>query len=136
MITDLHCRFATIAVDFDGTLCENAFPEIGKPKHLVIDFVKQQAASGAKIILHTCREDGERRPLLTEAVEFCAAHGIPLYAVNENPGNLNAEMYGVQRPPRKIYADEYIDDRASSASDIEAYMARKRDVKGGRARHR
>ncbi|MCL2071475.1 MAG: hypothetical protein FWH07_04475 [Oscillospiraceae bacterium] len=46
----------TIAVDFDGTLCTNAFPDIGEPKQLVIDYVKRQAAIGAKIILHTSRK--------------------------------------------------------------------------------
>jgi hypothetical protein len=114
--------YGTIAVDFDGTLCEYAFPDIGEPKHLVIDFVKQHAARGTKIILHTCRENGTRRALLDEAVQFCAAHGIPLYAVNENPANTYPEQYGVQQTGRKVFADLYIDDKAVNVADVESEM--------------
>lgn len=114
--------YATIAVDFDGTLCENCFPEIGAPKPLTIAYIKQQAAEGAKIILHTCRENGTRRALLDEAIEFCRGQGIPLYAVNENPGNHYREEYGTGE--RKVYADLYIDDKAVNVADIETLMER------------
>jgi hypothetical protein len=105
-------EYDAIAVDFDGTLCEDRFPEIGEPKRGVIEFVKRHSARGAKIILHTCRENTPQRAALDEAVEFCATHGIPLYAVNENPSN----PYG---QGRKVYADLYVDDKAVNASDIE-----------------
>lgn len=78
-------KYEFVAVDFDGTLCADTFPEVGEPKALVIDYVKRLAAEGSKIILYTSRENGTR-PLLNEAVAFCKAQGIPLYAVNENPG--------------------------------------------------
>lgn len=86
--------FNTIAVDFDGTLCENGFPEIGEPKPLVIEYIKRQAAAGAHIILYTCRENGTKRNLLDEALQFCAEQGIELYAINENPDNTFPEEYG------------------------------------------
>lgn len=114
--------FETIAVDFDGTLCENRFPDIGEPKPLVIEYIKRQAAAGAKIILHTCRENGTR-PLLREAIAFCAAQGISLYAVNENPYNQFAEQYGTGTG-RKVFADLYIDDKAANTADIEKLMER------------
>lgn len=57
----------TYAVDFDGTLCENAYPEIGAPNLPLIDKLISRRRLGAKIILWTCRE-GE---MLTRAVEFC-----------------------------------------------------------------
>jgi hypothetical protein len=107
-----------IAVDFDGTLCADCFPEIGEPKLLVIKFVKQAAANGSKIILHTCRENGTSRAFLDEAVAFCAFHGIPLYAVNENPDNPYPALFG-SLEVRKVFADLYIDDKAVSADDIE-----------------
>lgn len=116
--------YSTIAVDFDGTLCENRFPEIGAPKPLVIDYIKRQAAAGARIILHTCRENGTRRALLDEAIEFCRGQGIPLYAVNENPGNHYREEYGTGENGRKVYADLYIDDKAVNVADIETLMER------------
>ncbi|GHU42326.1 hypothetical protein FACS1894111_06080 [Clostridia bacterium] len=113
--------FETIAVDFDGTLCENRFPEIGEPKPLVIEYIKWKAAAGAKIILHTCRENGER-PLLQEAIDFCNAQEIPLYAVNENPDNQFSEQYGTGTG-RKVFADLYIDDKAVTPEDIEKEMS-------------
>lgn len=38
------------AVDFDGTLCEDAFPEIGAPRFAVIEFVKTARAAGDMLI--------------------------------------------------------------------------------------
>ena len=58
-----------IAVDFDGTLCENAWPGIGPARAGVIDYVLGQQMTGAKLILWTNRR-GEK---LAEAVaEFSA----------------------------------------------------------------
>ena len=111
--------YNTIAVDFDGTLCEYSFPEIGEPKPLIVEFIKQHADRGTKIILHTCRENGTRRALLDEAVAWCTAQGIPLYAVNENPENTYPAQYGVERAGRKVFADLYIDDKAINTADIE-----------------
>lgn len=31
-----------IAVDFDGTLCENKWPEIGEPHTEVIEYIKKE----------------------------------------------------------------------------------------------
>ena len=115
--------FKTIAVDFDGTLCKNRFPEVGEPNELVIDWVKRQAAAGANIILHTCRENGVKRNLLDEALRFCAEQGIKLSAVNENPDNFYNEKYGVQHSGRKLFADVYIDDKAINTKDLEAAMS-------------
>lgn len=120
--------YDTIAVDFDGTLCENSFPDIGQAKTLVIEYIKRQAERGAKIILHTCRENGTRRALLDEAIAFCREHGIPLYAINENPGNQYAEEYGTGADGRKVFADLYIDDRATNTADIETLMERERRI--------
>lgn len=114
----LKC-YDTIAVDFDGTLCENRFPDIGEPKRAVIKFIRQHAAYGAKIILYTCRENGTQRALLDEAVAWCEVHGIPLYAVNENPENPFPAQYGVTAAGRKVYAELYIDDQALNTADIE-----------------
>ncbi|MCM1062063.1 MAG: hypothetical protein NC452_17500 [Eubacterium sp.] len=110
-----------MAVDFDGTLCENDFPEIGEPKDVVIDYIKRQAAAGAHIILYTCRENGTERNLLDEALQFCTEQGIELYAVNENPDNTFSEKYG-SYGGRKVFADIYIDDKAMNVDYLEAAM--------------
>ncbi len=94
-----------IAIDFDGTLCVNAYPEIGEPIHRVIEKAKKRKAEGAGLILWTCRE-GER---LQNAIDWCKQQGLEFDAVNESlPEWL--EMFGTA--PRKIGATEYWDDRA------------------------
>lgn len=95
----------TYAVDFDGTLCENAYPEIGAPNLPLIDKLISRRRLGAKVILWTCRE-GE---LLTRAVEFCRCYGLEFDAVNDNTEELK-RAYGTN--PHKIGADYYIDDKA------------------------
>lgn len=100
-----------IAVDFDGTLCENKYPEIGEPNWLVIFAAKAEQEKGAKLILWTCRAGKE----LAEAVEVAGCWGLTFDAINENlPERI--EQYG--NDPRKIGADEYWDDRAVALSDI------------------
>ena len=93
-----------IAVDFDGTLCENCYPDIGSARTEVIEYVKNEKQNGAKIILWTCRAD----ELLEEAVEWCRYHGLEFDAINENLPEI-IEAFGGDT--RKVYADEYIDDR-------------------------
>lgn len=95
-----------IAVDFDGTLCENKWPEIGDPNHELLEYLEdRKRIDGAKLILNTCRE-GE---LLKNAVNWCAGHGLYFDAVNENLPEI-IEQYG-GKDCRKISADEYIDDK-------------------------
>ena len=111
-------KYEFVAVDFDGTICADAFPEVGAPNWAVIDYVKRLAADGSKIILYTSRENGTRK-LLDEAVAFCKEQGIPLYAVNENPGNPHAAKIGLKPSDgRKVYADLYIDDKAINPAGI------------------
>ncbi|MCR5735029.1 MAG: hypothetical protein K6G22_10520 [Lachnospiraceae bacterium] len=94
-----------IAVDFDGTLCQDAYPGIGAPNLQLIYILKELKASGKKLILWTCR-CGEP---LCEAVRWCAEHGLFFDAVNENLPEI-LEKYGTDS--RKITADIYIDDRS------------------------
>jgi len=102
-----------IAVDFDGTLCEHEFPEIGKPKQNVIDWVKKKQEEGAKIVLWTCRENMPGGyDFLDQAVAFCKKHGIFLSAVNENCASVSGFA------TRKILADIYLDDRALNERDL------------------
>lgn len=97
-----------LGVDFDGTIVEHAFPEIGKPLPGAIEALKFLQVQGFRITLWTCREDvpGERM-YLTEAVEFLKGHGVELRAVNyTHPDDEFRSPSG-----RKVYADIYIDDR-------------------------
>lgn len=94
-----------IAVDFDGTLCEAAWPHIGEPLVGNIRRAKQEQQRGARLILWTCRE-GEK---LKEALAWCAEHGLRFDAVNCNAVE-NIDSFGSDC--RKVYASEYWDDRA------------------------
>ena len=69
-----------IAVDFDGTLCVNKYPEIGDPNEELIAYLKKRQANGEKLILWTNRVDDR----LDEAVKWCAEHGLMFDAVNDN----------------------------------------------------
>jgi hypothetical protein len=97
--------YKIIAVDFDGCLCTNAWPEIGEPNTKLIYRLKFRRAHGDKLILWTCREGDKLR----EAVEWCRKHHLEFDAVNENLPEMNA-LYG--NDSRKIGADRYIDDKA------------------------
>lgn len=91
------------AVDFDGTLCIQTFPQIGKPKYRIIRRCKRLQAKGWIIILWTCRED----KLLTEAIQACHSWGFYPDYINCNDPFRVAYFH---TDPRKIGADLYIDD--------------------------
>lgn len=93
------------AVDFDGTLCESTYPNIGAPNIALITHLIKRREQGNKIILWTCRV-GER---LQEAVEWCKERGLEFDAVNDNVPEM-IEHWG--NNPRKVFANVYIDDLA------------------------
>ena len=115
-----------IAVDFDGTLCENAWPGIGEARSGVLDYVLGQQMTGAKVILWTCRK-GEK---LEEALKWCAARGLAFDAVNENLPEIVQRFGG---DTRKVYADEYLEDKAVRPEDVEG---KRRRVNGRAMRNR
>ena len=95
-----------IAVDFDGTLCENNWPEIGEANHDIFTYLlkMKEERKNVKFILWTCRT-GE---LLENAVWWCKDRGLYFDAVNEN---LESTIAIMGSDSRKIFANEYIDDR-------------------------
>jgi hypothetical protein len=94
-----------IAVDFDGCLVRDKFPDIGEVIPETITALLEEQARRARIILWTCRRGAQ----LAAAVEWCKEHGIKLAAVNENLPE-HVELFG--EDTRKVFADEYWDDRA------------------------
>lgn len=97
--------FKIIAVDFDGTLCEDKFPEIGEPNLGLISWLQDQKAQGNKIILWTCRVGDH----LNTAIDWCKKEGLFFDEVNRNIPEV-IHLWGLGGP--KIYADRYIDDKA------------------------
>lgn len=94
----------TICVDFDGTLVEHEYPDVGQAVPGAVYFCREFVAAGAKLILWTMRSDG---PTLTDAVNFCRDNAIELYAVNGNPDQASWST------SPKAYAHVYIDDAAA-----------------------
>ena len=92
-----------IAVDFDGTIVDDAYPKIGKPKLFALETLKKLQENGHRLILWTYRS-GKR---LDEAVQFCSEQGISFYAVNKS---FPEEQFSSEHS-RKIHADLFIDDR-------------------------
>lgn len=93
----------TIAVDFDGTIVEDDYPGIGKPRIFAFETMKRLQEKGHRLILWTYR-NGKH---LDDAVAFCKDNGITFYAVNKSfPEEEFDPKYS-----RKINADYFIDDR-------------------------
>lgn len=104
-----------IAVNFDGTIVENAYPKIGREMPHAADVLGSLVREGHRIILWTARTG---RPL-EDALLWCRLNGIVLYAVNSNTANLPLRS-GVETLPAgrqlsvlekspKITADIFID---------------------------
>lgn len=94
-----------IAVDFDGTIVEHRYPNIGKEIPFAIETLKQLQRDRHQLILWTVREGR----LLDEAVAFCRERGLEFYAVNRDYPEEEAERNN--HYSRKLKADLFIDDR-------------------------
>lgn len=113
-----------IAVDFDGVIVEDKFPEIGEPDRELVALLQFAKDAGHKLILWTSRVDDR----LEEAVRTCTELGLEFDAINDGePENL--ALYGTN--PRKVFADIYIDDRALGFSKFRTYLALTEIIKYG-----
>ena len=95
----------TIAVDFDGTIVEHRYPEIGEEIPFATETLKMLIKDRHRLILWSVRE-GE---LLEEAVEWCRQRGVEFYAVNRDYPEEEKEKNN--HFSRKLKADLFIDDR-------------------------
>ncbi len=93
----------TIAVDFDGTIVEHAYPEIGEEMLFAFETLKALQEKGHRLILWTFR-DGK---YLEDAVEYCKENGIEFYSVNSSYPEEKFDL----SISRKINCDIFIDDR-------------------------
>ena len=93
-----------IAIDFDGTIVEHRYPEIGKEIPFSVETLKMLQQDRHKLILWTVREGH----LLDEAVQWCKERGLEFYAVNRDYPEEAREDRGFSR---KLKADMFIDDR-------------------------
>lgn len=90
-----------IAIDFDDTICTNtAFPEVGDPIPMAVEYLLQFEEAGARLILWTMRSN----EALDAAVNYLRQVQVPFWGYNDNP-----EQYSWTDSP-KVYAHLYIDD--------------------------
>jgi hypothetical protein len=94
----------TLSIDFDGTICEQSFPEIGALKKDADVYMRKLQEEGHRIIINTCRS-GKYEGM---AQDFLDQNNIPYRYINSNLPVLIAQY---QQDCRKISADIYIDDR-------------------------
>lgn len=94
----------TIAIDFDGTIVEHRYPQIGNEIPFATDTLKMLINDRHRLILWSVREG----KLLEEAVEWCRQRGVEFYAVNKD---YPEEETAHRNFSRKIKADIFIDDR-------------------------
>ena len=69
-----------IALDFDGTIVEHKYPEIGEEIPFATETIRMLIAERHKVILWSVREG----KLLDDAVNWCRERGIEFYAVNRD----------------------------------------------------
>lgn len=95
-----------IAVDFDGTIVRDQYPEIGKEMPFATSTLRMLIQEGHRLVLWTVR----RGRTLEKAVEWCRNHGVEFYAVNENFPGENQDGSD-PNGSRKLKVDLFIDDR-------------------------
>lgn len=116
-----------IGVDFDGTIVEHKFPDIGKPVPGAIETLRECQRRGARLVLWTMRSDSESEPYLAHAVAFLHENGIEPWGVNANP-----ETNWTSSP--KAYCHVYIDDSALGCPLMPATTTRRPMVDWSRVR--
>lgn len=93
----------SFAVDADGTMLVDDYPNVRFQEHAIRVLLSLQAA-GHKLMLWTCREGAERDLVVSEAKR----KGLMFDAVNANLEDV-VRTRGVDS--RKIVATYYLDDR-------------------------
>ncbi len=94
-----------ICVDFDGTVVDHRYPEIGEPVPVAVAWLKRLQFLGAKIILFTMRSNrADGMNLLQDAVRYMEDNGIQLFGVNRNPDQ------DIWTSSPKAYGEVYVDD--------------------------
>ncbi len=96
----------TAIIDFDGTLCKFAFPDVGEIQPNVKQALETLKKAGYTIKIHSCRtatywgDESERRTHIAMIQNFMQEHELPY---DELIMNIRTD---------KPIADVYIDDRA------------------------
>lgn len=95
--------YMVIGVDFDGTIVEDRYPEIGPEIPFATDTLRMLIKQQHRVILWTVRE-GE---LLKKAVDWCRERGVEFYSINKDYPEEKEEWNN--HFSRKIKANVFID---------------------------
>ena len=111
------------AIDFDGTIVKNKWPEIGELNPEAKKFITTIQEKGDQWILYTMRED----KYLDDALAFLNENGLHPDAVNDNLPKMK-DFYN--NNPRKVFANIYIDDHNAGGLNFSRYNYTQETVKG------
>ena len=92
-----------IGIDFDGTMVNHVYPEVGEATPGAVEWCKKLVDSGCHLILWTMRSG----KTLQDAVDFFSINSIELYSVGINP------MQHRWTTSRKCYCNYYVDDASA-----------------------
>lgn len=96
-----------IAVDFDGTIVENCFPEIGEERPFAVDVLRKlREEEHHVLILWTVRNGA----YLEDALRWCEERGLVFDAVNSHCFE-DGEAFSAVEYSQKVNAHLFIDDR-------------------------
>ncbi len=97
-----------ICVDFDGTVVDHRYPDIGEPVPVAIDLAAKAAAAWGKdhFVHHALQQIGRYESICRDAVQFMESNGIKLFGVNRNPDQ------DTWTSSPKAYGEVYVDDSA------------------------
>lgn len=93
-----------LAIDFDGTICVEDFPDVGEMKEGADVYINKLYDEGHHIVINTCRSGIHEGAAET----FLRKNKIRFHYINSNMPYL-IEQYG--QDCRKISADIYVDDK-------------------------
>jgi len=95
-----------VAVDFDGTILQSEYPNVGEPIPYAVQSLNKMIDVGIRIVIWTCRSD------ILPVIDFLDAHNIEVDAINSNNALTQKEWEKFNwKNSRKIGADVYIEDR-------------------------
>lgn len=91
-----------IAVDFDGTIVQHRYPEIGRPVPGAIKWLRQFHRAGARLVLWTCRCNPTNDNEFSRACEWITSRNLGFVGFNDHSWRHSLSS--------KINATVYIDD--------------------------
>ena len=94
-----------IAVDFDGTIVEHRYPEIGPEIPFAVETLKMLVRDRHQLILWSVRKG----QLLDDAIQWCRDRGVEFWAVNRDFPE--EDITRNENFSRKLRVDLFIDDR-------------------------